>query len=160
MRRIVPIVGVAAFALMVSSFAPAAPPGRVVFTGNEENPKPAGVLCDFSYTVRFHYTLEITFFSDGRERWQWTLPATHVNLDTGYSVTETSRYTTIYYSDHEKSAGLFFNLRDPDGKIVAVRAGQLYLSDAGVKFTPNSGGSGPTDYASVVCPALGGHPAV
>lgn len=158
-RRFV-LVGIAAVGFMLSSTAAAAPPTHLMFTGDEENPKSAGTLCDFNYTVRFHYTLEITIFSDGRERWQWTLPATHINLDTGYRVTETSRYTTVYYSDHEKSAGLFFNLRDPNGKIVAVRAGQLYLSDTAVKFTPNSGGSGPSDFAAVVCPALGGHPVV
>jgi hypothetical protein len=157
MTRRVALAGVAALALVVSSVAAAAPPTRLVFTGDEENPKPAGTLCDFNYTVRFHFTLEITIFSDGRERWQWTLPASHINLDTGYRLTETSRYSTIYYSDHEKSAGLFFHLRDPAGKIVVVHAGQLYLSDTGVKFTPNSGGSGSSDYAAVVCPALGGH---
>jgi hypothetical protein len=147
-------------AIGVSSVATAAPPTRLVFSGDEENPRPAGTLCDFNYTVRFHYELEMTIFGDGRERWQWTLPAAHINLDTGYRLTETSRYTTIYYSDHEKSAGLFFHLRDPNGEIAVVHAGLLYLSDTRVKFTPNSGGSGLSDYAAVVCPALGGHAVV
>lgn len=147
-------------ALNYSSVAAASPPTHLTFSGDEENPKPAGTLCDFNYTVRFHFTLDITIFSDGRERWQWTLPATHINLDSGYSLTETSRYTTIYYSDHEKSAGLFFQLRDPDGRMVVVHAGQLYLSDTQVKFTPNSGGSGAPEFAAVVCPALGGHPVI
>src|SRR5215210_9567908 len=133
MLRPAVLAGIIGLVLSVSSVTASAAT-RLVFSEDEENPKRAGKFCDFKYTVRFHYTLEITVFDDGRERWQWTLPATHINLDTGYTVSETSRYTTLYYSDHEKSVGLFFQLRAPNGRIAAVHAGQLSIGDSGVKF--------------------------
>jgi hypothetical protein len=151
-------------ALVVSGLlvpaAAAAPPVHWSLAGDENNPKPAGTLCDFNYTVRFHFEADVASFSDGREEWHWEIDGTHLNLDTGRSVSDIDRYSVTYYPDHEKDAGVFFHLRDASGKPVAVYAGQLYFSDTGVKFTPNSGGSGTAAYAAIVCPALGGQPAV
>jgi hypothetical protein len=150
-------VACGAAALFVPA-APAAPPVHWTLSADEENPKPAGTLCDFNYTVRFHFRADVTTFAD-REEWHWQISATHVNLDTGNSMTDVDRYTVTYYPDHEKDAGVFFHLRDASGKPIAVYAGQLYFSDTSVKFTPNSGGSGKAAYAAIVCPLLGGHPA-
>jgi hypothetical protein len=49
-------------------------------------------------------------------------------------------------------------LRDADGKLVLIQAGQLVVNaDTGeiVKLTPSIN----PDFAAVVCPALGGQPA-
>jgi hypothetical protein len=102
----------------------------------------------------------VTSFRDGREQWHWQINETHVNLDTGRSLRDIDTYNVTYDADHEKDAGVFFRLRDAAGNPVAVYAGQLYFSDTGVRFTPNSGDSGIAAYAAVVCPALGGHPAI
>jgi hypothetical protein len=147
-------------ALVGTSFSMAAAPTRISLAGDEENPRPAGTLCDFNYTVRFHYTVEITVFGDGREQLHFALDGAHYNLDTGVFLTERTWYSTTFYSDHEKSAGIFWHLRDASGTPVVVYAGQLYLSDTTVKFTPNSGGSGLSEYAAVICPALGGNAVV
>jgi len=151
-------------ALLVSGlFVPlaiAAPaPVHWSLAGDENNPQPAGALCDFNYTVRFHFEADVTTFSD-REEWHWQIDGTHINLDTGQSMSDIDRYSVTCYPDHEKDAGVFFHLRDANGNPVAVYAGELYFSDTGVKFTPNSGASGRAAYAAIVCPALGGHPAV
>ena len=145
---------------LFASLAVAAPPVHWSITADEENPKPAGQLCDFNYTVRFRFEADVTSFSDGREEWRWRIDGTHINLDTGYSLRDIDRYNVTFYVDHEKDVGVFFRLRDVNGKPVAVYAGQLYFSDSTLKFTPNSGGAGASAFAAIVCPALGGHPAV
>ena len=161
MRRLAMVLFLVAISALVgTSFSMAAAPTRFSFSGDEENPGPAGTLCDFNYTVRFHFDLDFTEFSDGREQLHWELDSTHYNLDTGAFLTETHRYSTTYYSDHEKSTGVFWHLRDASGRSVVVHAGQLYLTDSAVKFTPNSGGSGLSEYAAVICPALGGRAVV
>jgi hypothetical protein len=152
------LLALALAALFVPA-AVAAPPTHWSLSGDEDNAQPAGTLCDFNYTVRFHFQADVTTLSNGNEEWHWQIDGTRINLDTGRSLRDIDRYNVTYYADHEKDAGVFFRLRDASGRPVAVYAGQLYFSDTGVKFTPNSGDSGRVAYAAIVCPALGGHPA-
>ena len=57
-----------------------------------------------------------------------------------------------------KEVGLHLTFRTPDGKLVVVYAGQTVLDGEGnvLRFTPQFTN---TDYATVLCTALGGSPA-
>jgi hypothetical protein len=103
-------------------------------------------------------TISLTFFSDGSVTSHTTLQVTHVNVDTGYTLTEHDVINETDYNDGtSKQLGVFWHLRDVNGKIVVVHAGRITL-DANfdvASFTPNSG----PDTAAVLCPALGGNPA-
>jgi hypothetical protein len=80
------------------------------------------------------------------------------NLATGFTLTETDHFTVTTAADGQiKFVGIFWHLRNADGKIVVAQAGQLLFSAEGelLKFTPNFN----PDDAAVICPALGGHPA-
>ena len=86
------------------------------------------------------------------------LHVTHTNLATGFTLTEVDHFTVVTASDGQnKQVGIFWHLRNADGKIVLVQAGQMVFSATGevLKFTPNTN----PDFAAVICPALGGHPA-
>jgi hypothetical protein len=60
--------------------------------------------------------------------------------------------------------GVIWHLRDADGRPVTVEAGQIrqtfVISDDGELIITNTFTPGLTpDFAEVICPALGGHPA-
>ena len=57
-----------------------------------------------------------------------------------------------------KTVGIFWHLRNADGQLVVIQAGQLVISAAGeiLKVTPDV----TPDNAAVICPALGGQPAI
>jgi hypothetical protein len=156
MRRILVVGCLAAVAFALAPVASAAAPTHWSISGEEANPFPAGTVCDFNYIVVFSYEADVTSFGD-RETWHWKIHGTHINLDTRYSVRDDDTYNVMYFDDHEHDVGVFWHIRDPNGKIVAVHGGELYFSDTSERFTPNSGGSGASDYAAVICPALGGH---
>jgi hypothetical protein len=86
---------------------------------------------------------------------------THTNLETGYILHEVD-YLALKFDASEalfKQVGIFWHLRDASGKIVVVQAGQLvFNNDTGelLKFTPSIN----PDFASVICPALGGESAI
>jgi hypothetical protein len=89
---------------------------------------------------------------------------THINLDTGYTLTETDEVVTQFPTTPFGSAtlievGLFWHLRDASGNIVLVKAGTVTLDTATgeVSGTPNSGFD--KTFAETICPALGGNPA-
>ena len=85
-----------------------------------------------------------------------TLTVAHTNVDTNYTLTENDRLFFTFRADSEKDVGIFWHLRDADGKMVVVQAGQLRFDETGlIKFTPNLN----PDFADVVCHALGGNPA-
>ena len=121
---------------------------------------PAGTLCDFHYSVTVTVTGTQTIFSD-RLQLHLALSARHLNVDTGYTVTERDQLNqTIYPDGNTKEVGLHWHLRDPTGKLVVVGAGQMiFFGDpfAGniVTVTPHV----MPDTAGVICSALGGHPA-
>jgi hypothetical protein len=86
-----------------------------------------------------------------------TVHIAHTNLATGFTLTETDHFTEFTAADGQiKDVGLFWRLRNPDGKLVVVQAGQLVISaDEVVKVAPAVNPDG----AAVICPALGGQPA-
>jgi hypothetical protein len=118
---------------------------------------PAGELCDFALrNVGTGSDNVIT--SAGKTIDHVQLNATHINTATGFTLTETDFFTVVTAaSGQTRLVGIFWHLRNTDGKIVLVQAGQMLFSATGelLKFTPNIN----PDSAAVICPAMGGHPA-
>ena len=115
----------------------------------------AGEFCDFAYRIAASGTDNVIIFPD-KTIDHVTIQVAHTNLDTGFTLTENDYFSAQFTAGQEKDVGIFWHLRNADGKIVVVHAGQLVFSgDAVVRFTPNSG----PDFAAVICPALGGSPA-
>jgi hypothetical protein len=140
-----------------STTAWAAGPQHVKDTFSFEVTFPAGTFCDFDYHGAVTGSDNAVIFPD-RTIDHVELQITHTNLGTGFALTETDHFTTFTAANGQtKQVGLFFHLRNADGKIVLVQAGQLVLSATGevLKFTPNTN----PDEAAVICPALGGQPA-
>ena len=140
-----------------STAAWAAGPQHVTSTFTAEATFPAGTVCDFDYHNVFTATDHAIIFPD-RTIEHIVINATHTNLATGFTLTETDHFTDFTASNGQiKEVGIVWHLRDASGKIVVVHAGQLVVSPTGqvLKFTPNIN----PDFAAVICPALGGHPA-
>ncbi len=132
-------------------------PQHVKSTFSAEETVPAGQLCDFTYHNEFTITINAVIFADGREIDQDVIHATHTNVDTGFTLTEIDYFSDQFRAGQEKVVGIEWHLRNADGKLVVVHAGQLVVSatDEVLKFTPNFN----PDFAAVICPALGGNPA-
>ena len=120
-------------------------------------PQPAGAFCDFTYGEVATVSLNAVIFA-GKETDHIAFTDTHTNLDTGFSLTETGDFTVFTAAGQTKTVGIFWHLRNADGKLVVVQAGQLVISPTGeiVKVTPDLN----PDKAAVICPALGGQPAI
>ena len=74
----------------------------------------------------------------------------------------TERGTVTYHVDPdagpEVDAGVYWHLRDPDGKLVVIHAGRVVWDLETFEpssWTPNQEPS----FSGVICPALGGAPA-
>jgi hypothetical protein len=119
-------------------------------------PLPAGAFCNFNYGEAATISLNAIIFA-GRETDHIAFTDTHTNLDTGFSLKETGHFTVFTTAGQVKTVGIFWHLRNADGKLVVVQAGQLVISAAGEipKVTPDVN----PDSAAVICPALGGQPA-
>jgi hypothetical protein len=122
---------------------------------------PAGELCDFNFSQSFTIVDTGVFFDDESFVISETAHVTNTNVDTGYTLTEVVHYTLqLRASDARiKQAGLIVQLRDASGKLVVVQAGQLVFdTETGelIKVTPAVN----PDFAGVICPALGGQPAI
>ena len=133
-------------------------PQHVMTTFPFENTQPAGTFCDFNYHEVATVSLNAVIFTDSQID-QITIFDTHTNLDTGFALTETDYLSAQFAADgQQKTVGIFWHLRNADGKIVVVQAGQLVISPTGeiVKVTPDLN----PDNAAVICPALGGQPAI
>lgn len=128
---------------------------------------PAGQLCDFDFDYASAFTIDQTteVFGDLDNPTKFVLHLTihvsHTNLDTGYTLTELDHMvnTVDVVKNVGKQVGVFWHLRDATGKLVVVQAGQiLYNATTGelIKVTPNV----KADFAAVICPALGRHPAI
>ena len=122
---------------------------------------PAGELCDFNFSQSFTIVDTGVFFDDDSFVISETAYVTNTNDDTGFSLTEVVHNTL--HLDTSKGrftqAGLFVQLRDASGKLVVVQAGQLVRdAETGelLKVTPAVN----PDFAGVICPALGGQPAI
>ena len=120
-------------------------------------PLPAGAFCDFTYGEAATVSLNAIIFANS-ETDHIAFTDTHTNLDTGFSLTETGDFTVFTAAGQTKTVGIFWHLRNADGKLVVVQAGQLVISAAGeiVKVTTDV----TPDSAAVICPALGGQPAI
>jgi type 1 fimbria pilin len=122
---------------------------------------PAGTLCDFNYGESATGTGTGVFLDDGSQiAVHATINVTHVNEDTGYTLTETDQISGNFnlLANHSISVGLMWALRDASGKLVLIKAGEITFdafTGEVLKFTPNTN----PDFAAVVCPALGGSPA-
>jgi hypothetical protein len=121
------------------------------------NTQPAGAFCDFNYGEVATVSLDAIIFA-GRETDHIAFTDTHTNLDTGFSLTETGDFTVFTAAGQTKTVGIFWHLRNADGQLVLHQAGQVVISAAGeiLKVTPDVN----PDSAAVICPALGGQPAI
>jgi len=168
-RRFVPrsLAALAAGALTIGVFAGpalAAPPlfheVKVPFSGVLS--APAGELCDFSYQQTYSGMDTFTVLSDGTVQVLEQATDTNINLDTGESLTESISYHYTFFPDGGwQQVGIFWQLRDADGKLVVIHAGNVVF-DADfnvVKVTPNATPTDMATWAAVICPALGGNPA-
>jgi hypothetical protein len=159
MRRIFALLAVAGIAAIAAPSAFADQPTH--FRGTFTLPpvdRPAGTLCDFHYHETVVVDVNEIDFSDGGITEHLGLTISHTNVDTGYTLTDTDHYTETFYPDGtQRIVGLIWHLRDPSGTLVLVQGGQLVLDANGVpiRFTPDVN----PDFAAVICPALGGHPA-
>ena len=132
-------------------------PQHVKSTFTFENPQPPGAFCDFNYGEVATVSLDQIIFA-GTETDHIAAIVIHTNLDTGFSLTEVDHFTVFTAADGQmKTVGIFWHLRNAEGKLVVVQAGQLVISPTGeiLKVTPDVN----PDNAAVICPALGGQPA-
>jgi len=122
---------------------------------------PAGELCDFNFSQSFTIVDTGVFLDNGSFRISETAYVTNTNVDTGYTLTEVVHYALkLDESDGRiKQAGLLVQLRDASGKLVVVQAGQLVFDTETGELLKASPAVDP-DFASVICPALGGQPAI
>ena len=120
-------------------------------------PLPAGAFCNFTYGEAATVSLNAIIFAN-RETDHIAFTDTHTNLDTTFSLTETGDFTVFTTAGQTKTVGIFWHLRNADGQLVVIQAGQLVISAAGeiLKVTPDV----TPDNAAVICPALGGQPAI
>ena len=132
-------------------------PQHVMSTFPFVNTQPAGAFCNFNYGEVATVSLNAIIFADS-ETDHIAFTDTHTNLDTGFSLTETGDFTVFTAAGQTKTVGIFWHLRNADGKLVVFQAGQLVISAAGeiLKVTPDVN----PDNAAVICPALGGQPAI
>ena len=151
------LLALALGALVIGALAPvasAAKPEHFTETFEDAFVLAAGEVCDFEYGQSYKGRDIVTIFDD-RAQVHEMITITHSNLDTGYTLTEVLSYNLTFYEDSDRTVGLIWHLRDADGKMQVVQAGQLIFDENGVTDTP---GINPT-FEEVVCPALGGNPA-
>ena len=139
-----------------STAAWAGGPEHVKSTFTFDDTAPAGTFCDFEYRLAVSGSENAIIFPDKTIGYN-TLHVTHTNLDTGFTLTETDHFTVTEQPGQFKLVGIYWHLRNADGKLVVVHAGQMVFDGEGnvLSFTPNMNPDG----AAVICPALGGHPA-
>ena len=163
------LASLAVTAVLALGLAPSALAGspvheRSIIVG--EAVYPAGEACDFTYHQT--YVSKENFFLFGnpdapdRVVWQSRQLVTHTNMGTGYTLTETAAVVETFYPGTavDKVTGVFWHLRDANGRLVAVHAGQQIIQWSGdvpveVKVTPKMD----PDFYGVICTALGGSPA-
>ena len=121
-------------------------------------PLPSGAFCNFTYGEAATVSLNAIIFAN-TETDHIAFTDTHTNLDTGFSLAEVDHFTVFTAADGQtKTVGIVWHLRTADGQLVVIQAGQLVISAAGeiLKVTP----AVTPDSAAVICPALGGQPAI
>jgi hypothetical protein len=162
-RKLALLLSIIALPLAVTATAASAarPTHILKQTFSDTFSAPAGELCDFNFSQSFTIVDTGVFFDDESFVLSETAYVTNTNVDTGYTLTEVVHYTLqLRASDARiKQAGLIVHLRDASGKLVVVQAGQLVFdTETGelLKVTPAVN----PDFAGVICPALGGQPAI
>jgi hypothetical protein len=151
------LLALALGALVIGALAPvasAAQPEHFTETFEDDFVFAAGEVCDFEYRQSYTGRDIVTSFDD-RVQVHEMITITHSNLDTGYTLTEVLSYNITFYEDSDRTVGILWHLRDADGKMQVVQAGQLIFDENGVTHTP---GINPS-FREVVCTALGGNPA-
>lgn len=152
--------------VLAASPANADQPVHVKFTvGPSVFDAPAGTVCDFNYHQEFTITRNAKRFFDDQgklvriER-QDDGFVLHQNVDTGLTLTE--RAHTSFHFDlitlELRVTGNWWHLRDADGSIVLVGSGAYQVdlvTGEIIDETPHVG----ANFASTICPALGGAPA-
>jgi hypothetical protein len=166
MRRLIVLAVTAVLTLGLAPATLAAAPNHVREIFTSEFDFAAGEACDFHYvqtndvkqnTIEFG---DVT--ADGSYLFTINARVVHRNADTGYTLTEMAQTVERFVPGAavDKMIGIFWHLRDADGRLVAVYAGQWIMDWSGqapviVKITPNLS----ADFWGVLCPALGGNPA-
>jgi hypothetical protein len=133
-------------------------PQHVKSTVTFDFTRPAGAVRGFAIRNAGTVSDNVVIFPD-RMIDHMVIHVAHTNVDTGFTLTETDHATQFTAADGQiKLVGIEWHLRTADGKLVVVHAGQLVVSGSGevLKFTPNFNPSP----AAVICPALGGQPAI
>ena len=164
-RNIYVLLGALASAIAFAATTAAADPTHQKYSLPETFTVPAGQLCDFDYYLTIDSDLNVIIFGDPSNPTEViehdTQSVTHTNLDTGASLSEVDHFTLEFNAgeEREKQVGLIWHLRDASGKLVVVGAGEALVDTSTgelLKFTPNF----KPDFAGVICPALGGAPAI
>jgi hypothetical protein len=164
MRTGAMLVTLSLFVLVAASTASATRPLHEKSSFSAGFDLAAGELCDFAYHQQGTAYSNALIWGDPenptRVTDHQTQYVTHTNLETGATLTEVDHLTFFFNAStaRAKTIGLFWHLRNAEGKIVVVHAGQWVIdTNTGetVKITPNFN----PDFAAVVCPALGGHSA-
>ena len=166
MRRLVALATVTVLALGLAPTVLAGAPDHERSTSTGTFDAPAGEACDFAYHQEGAFKENFFLFGDPESPskivWQSQQRVVHVNVATGYTLTESAAVAETFYPGTavDKVAGIFWHLRDADGRLVAVHAGQMVINYSGelpvvVKITPQMD----ADFFGVICTALGGHPA-
>ena len=143
-----------------STAAWAGGPEHVRSTETGEFTVEAGEFCDFTLNVAGTFSDDAVIFPD-RLIHHFTIQFVDTNVDTGFALTERDRATEFIAADGQsKEVGLHVTFRTPDGKLVVHQAGQVVISADGevVKVTPGLNRD-EADFATILCPALGGSPA-
>jgi hypothetical protein len=161
MKRI--ILTAAAAALVLVATARADPALHDKFSFSFDVTFPAGTLCDFTYHGTSTVDINTTFVPGANQfTYFQTQHNTHTNVDTNYTLAEVDKIFQLGKLDSPTSftVGIFWHLRDPSGKIVLVKAGEVtfdFNTGELISFTPNT--SADQTFAEIICPALGGSPA-
>jgi hypothetical protein len=130
----------------------------------ELNPYGVPDMCTFDYVQSWDGIANVTTWGDpasfDKQIWNGPIVVTHTNATDGVVLTEKASYTVILedfngeYPATDTEAGLYWHLRDADGKVVVVKAGRIAWDnvEGTVTYTPNTS----VDFWALVCPALGG----
>ena len=160
MRRPLGILAAGQLTLALAPSALAAPPSMDRFVGEGISSFSAGELCDFDYQIDWSVKQNFHAFGDPDDPYKviinWVQSNIHRNLDTGYSLTEKVGFVETFdlATETYRAVGVIWHLRDSDGRLVAVYAGQMVMAFDGsvLKVTPHS----TAEWDFVRCTALGG----
>ncbi len=162
LKRLWIVLGVATAALALPATASAAPPSHTVSSSTSDTVYPAGTYCDFTIERVVAAQVQTLIFLDNqgnfvRAQLHVAFTVTHKNLDTGYTLTESGVNNVTVTDTTAKIVGVFWHLRDAQGKLVLVQAGQLVVdvNNNVIKVTPSVDPA----FIPVECAALGGNAA-